>query len=106
MNYELSDLAIATVLSGGLISTFGHYVPFLLIGGILSTVGAGLIYTLQVGSKSSHWIGFQVVTGLGIGLGFQIPMIVAQSVCEPSEVSHVTAITLCKLQLMHFYKHR
>lgn len=106
MDYRLTCLAIATILSGGLISTFGHYVPFLMLGGILTTVGAGLIYILQIGSKSSHWIGFQVITGLGIGLVFQIPMIVAQSVCEASEVSHVTAITLCKLQSMHLYNCR
>jgi hypothetical protein len=90
-------LAIGTVLSGGLISASGHYVPFVLAGGILTTIGTGLIYTLQVASKSSHWIGYQVIAGFGIGLAFQIPMIVAQSICELSEVSHVTAITLCKL---------
>ena len=90
--------AITTVASGGLISAFGHYVPLLLIGGTLTTIGVGLLYTLQIGSKSSHWIGFQVLAGLGIGLSFQIPQIVAQSVCELSEVSHYTAISLCKPQ--------
>jgi hypothetical protein len=79
-----------------LISAFGHYVPILLAGGILATVGNGLIYTLQIGSESSHWIGFQALAGIGFGLGIQIPVIVAQSVSELSEVSHVTAITLCK----------
>jgi hypothetical protein len=94
---KLMKSAIGTVLSGGLISALGHYVPFILAGGILTTIGTGLIYTLQVASKSSHWIGYQVIAGFGIGLAFQIPMIVAQSICELSEVSHVTAITLCKL---------
>jgi hypothetical protein len=56
----------------------------------------GLIYTLQIGSKSSHWIGFQVLAGLGVGFAFQIPQIVAQSVCDLPEVSHFTAISLCK----------
>lgn len=92
----LRHLAIGTVASGGLVSAFGHYIPLLLVGGTLATVGMGLIYTLQIGSKSSHWIGFQVLTGLGVGFGFQIPQIVAQSVCELSEVSHYMAITLCK----------
>ena len=95
----LRHLAILTVLSGGLISVFGHYVPFLLAGGILTTVGTGLIYTLQIGSTSSHWIAFQALAGIGVGLAFQIPMIVAQSVSELSEISHVTAITLCKYSL-------
>jgi hypothetical protein len=57
----------------------------------------GLIYTLQIGSKSSHWIGFQVLAGFGVGFAFQIPQIVAQSVSGLPEVSHFTAISLCKL---------
>ncbi len=92
----LTPIAITTVASGGLISAFGHYVPLLLIGGTLATVGMGLVYALQIGSKASHWIAFQVIAGLGVGLAFQIPQIVAQSVCEISEVSHFTAISLCK----------
>jgi hypothetical protein len=62
----------------------------------MATVGTGLLYTLQIGSHSSHWIGYQVLAGLGMGLTYQIPMIVAQSICDVTEVSHVTAITLCK----------
>ncbi|KIM96947.1 hypothetical protein OIDMADRAFT_131347 [Oidiodendron maius Zn] len=88
------SVSIASILSGGLISLFGYYAPYLVIGGILSTVGAGLIYTFQVGSPSSHWISFQIIAGLGVGLGLQIPTIVAQSICEASDVSHMTAITL------------
>ena len=92
----LKLLAITTIASGGLISAFGHYVPILVSGGIVTTIGMGLIYTLQIGSKSSHWIGYQVLTGLGVGFAFQVPQIVAQSIREPPEVSHYTAISLCK----------
>ncbi|KAJ5449948.1 major facilitator superfamily transporter [Penicillium daleae] len=87
-------VSLSTVISGGLISTFGHYGPILLIGSAMATVGTGLLYTLQVDSPSSHWIGYQVLAGFGMGLTFQIPIIVAQSTCEINEVSHVTAITL------------
>ena len=37
----------------------------------------GMIYTLQIGSKSSHWIGYQALAGLGVGFAFQVPQIVA-----------------------------
>jgi hypothetical protein len=61
----------------------------------------GLIYTLQIGSPSSHWIGYQVIAGLGVGFAFQVPQIVAQSICEITEVSHYIAISLCKPSLSH-----
>jgi hypothetical protein len=92
----LKLLAITTIASGGLISAFGHYVPILVSGGVVTTIGMGMIYTLQIGSKSSHWIGYQVLAGLGVGFAFQVPQIVAQSICELPEVSHYTAISLCK----------
>jgi hypothetical protein len=87
-------MTITSIASGGLISAFGQYTPLMVVGGAMTTVGMGLIYTLQIGSKSSHWIGYQVLAGLGTGLAFQIPQIVAQSICEPSEVSQYTAISL------------
>ena len=62
----------------------------------MTTIGMGMIYTLQIGSKSSHWIGYQVLAGLGVGFAFQVPQIVAQSICELPEVSHYTAISLCE----------
>ena len=88
---------IATILSGGLITAFGHFVPFLIAGSIGSTIGSGLLYTLSTHSSSSEWIGYQALAGLGIGLALQIPVITGQAVVQPSDLSSVTAMILCKL---------
>ncbi|KAL9039642.1 MAG: hypothetical protein Q9214_004794, partial [Letrouitia sp. 1 TL-2023] len=71
--------SIFTVVSGILISTYGHYVPIMAAASIFSTIGVGLIYTLDIGSPSRQWIGYQALAGIGLGLGFQIPIIVAQA---------------------------
>lgn len=84
------------MLSGGLITVYGHYVPFLFAGAILATIGTGLIYTLDIGSPSGHWIGYQTLAGVGIGLSIQVPIIANQAFVSMSEISSVTAITLCK----------
>lgn len=97
MQQLLTLVAICSVISGGLISAYGIYVPFLLIGSIITTIGTGLIYTLDIGSSSSKWIGYQALAGIGIGLAFQVPMIANQAFVEMSEISSVTAVTLCKL---------
>ncbi|KAK5313081.1 hypothetical protein LTR93_011076 [Exophiala xenobiotica] len=87
-------MTITTIASGGVITAFGHYVPVLVSGGVVTTIGMGMIYTLQIGSRSSHWIGYQVLAGLGVGFAFQVPQIVAQSICELREVSQYIAISL------------
>lgn len=88
--------SLFTIVSGGLITVYGHYVPLMIIASILATVGSGLIYTLGINTASSHWIGFQVVVGVGLGLGLQIPVIVAQSTVAPTDISAITAVVLCK----------
>lgn len=89
-------VTIATILSGGLITVFGHFVPYIIAGSILSTIGCGLLYTLSTHSSSSQWIGYQALAGLGIGLALQIPVISAQAVVAPSDLSSATAMILCK----------
>lgn len=88
--------AICTVISGGLISVYGVYVPWLYAGSVICTIGMGLIYTLDIGSPSSHWIGYQALAGIGMGLGFQVPIIANQAFVDMSEISSITAVTLCK----------
>ncbi|KAL8704095.1 MAG: hypothetical protein Q9201_002729 [Fulgogasparrea decipioides] len=74
-------------LSGGLMSTFGHYIPIMITSSLIETIGAGLIYTPGIGSPRSHWIGYQALTGVGLGLGFQVPMIIAQASLDPKNFS-------------------
>lgn len=88
--------SIFTILSGGLISMTGHFVPFIIGGGVLTTIGTGLIFTLGLTSPPSMWIGYQILAGIGAGLGLQVPIISAQAVVEPIDISSITAIVLCK----------
>lgn len=90
-------VTVSTILSGGLISKFGHFVPIMIFGVAVATVAAGLIYTLDIDSTSGQWIGYQILAGIGWGLSFQIPIIASQGLSAPEDVSSVTAIVLCKL---------
>lgn len=88
--------SIFTITSGGLITMTGHFVPFLIGGGVLTTIGTGLIFTLGLNSPPSMWIGYQIMAGIGIGLSIQVPIIAAQAVVEPIDISSITAMILCK----------
>ena len=86
--------SIFTVVSGGLMTMYGHYIPIMAVGSVLATVGAGLIYTLEIDSGSGKWIGYQALLGIGLGLIFQIPVIVAQAIVKPSDLSSASAMML------------
>ncbi|KAH7129037.1 hypothetical protein EDB81DRAFT_860028 [Dactylonectria macrodidyma] len=58
-------ITIATISSSAFISMTGIAAPIIPVGAAIVTVAAGLLYTLDIGSSSSKWIGSQVLGGLG-----------------------------------------
>lgn len=88
--------SVATVVSGGSISKTGIATPLLPVGSVIATISAGLLYTLDLGTGSGKWIGYQILAGFGYGLAFQVPIIVCQGTVGPSDLASVTAIILCK----------
>lgn len=81
---------------GVAIGRTGHFVPFIILGGVLSTVATGMLLTIGVHSGHSAWIGYQAMAGIGLGLCFTVPIIVTQRIAKPEEVGPATAIILCK----------
>ncbi|KAJ7090787.1 major facilitator superfamily domain-containing protein [Mycena belliarum] len=87
-------VVVANVVAGALISRTGYYAPFMVVSAVLTAVAAGLMSTLKVSSGSTKWIPFQVVCGLGIGLGLQQPVLAAQTVLELQDVPSGMAIIM------------
>lgn len=87
-------VVLSTIISGSLISVTGHYISWIFVAGIMSTLGAGLIYTLDINSSAGHWIGYQIIAGVGFGAGIQLPIIVGQALSEPGDITTSTALML------------
>lgn len=87
-------VTISTIASGGIVSATGYYQPLLVGGSVIATVGAGLLYLLDVDTSTGQWIGYQIVAGTGWGLAFQIPMIAVQGTVAPKDLSSATGILL------------
>ncbi|KAI1083470.1 efflux pump antibiotic resistance protein [Whalleya microplaca] len=91
-------LILATSISilslGAIISSTGIATPIMAVSAAIATVGAGLLYTLDIGTSTGKWIGYQIVAGVGYGFGFQAPIIVAQANAKPEDMAAVTAIIL------------
>lgn len=71
--------------------TVGYYVPVILVSMVLFSIGGGLITTFNLNTTLPHWFGYQVLTGLGIGVGFQGGILVVQTVLPLSDIPVATA---------------
>ena len=73
--------------TGALITRFGHYSPLMWLGAAILTVGCGLIQTLRADSTASYWARYEVLTGFGFGMAFQIPYTVVQVVLPKTDLA-------------------
>ncbi len=82
------------MLAGSVIGKIGYFHPFLILGSVLATVGAGLIYSLDIGSSVGRYIGYQIIFGAGLGIAIQVPVMAAQALSPISDIALVTASIL------------
>jgi MFS family permease len=93
------SLVVMSILSGGLTQRIGYYVPSMLASPILTSVGAGLLYTLTPTSNHPRWIGYQCLYGFGIGMALQTSSLAAQAVLSRSDISTGMALNFFAQQL-------
>ena len=79
-----------------MITLYGNFSPFMIIGSCLATAGAGLISTFNPQSSPGIWIGYQILAGTAFGLAFQAPIMAAQALAADDNVATTTAILYCK----------
>lgn len=88
------SVVTSSLIAGGIITAIGYYTPFMILASILTSVGAGLLSTFTVHTGHAHWIGYQVIFGLGVGAGIQQPLLVVQAVLDAPDVSIGTSLIL------------
>ncbi|KAF2866140.1 major facilitator superfamily transporter [Massariosphaeria phaeospora] len=87
-------MTIIQVVVGVSISVTGVWNPLMLFGGIMTTVGSGLLLNLGVDSGAGEWIGYQIIAGIGLGCCFNVPIIVTQRIVRASDVATTTSVVL------------
>ncbi|KAJ6516527.1 hypothetical protein C8R47DRAFT_1267813 [Mycena vitilis] len=79
---DIIPFSIACVLSiiitGQIVSKTGYYWYFLVISPIFLGVGSGLLYTVDTSSSLAAIAGFQIVLGVGVGVGMQNGLLAIQ----------------------------
>ncbi|KAJ7510510.1 ABC transporter [Mycena galericulata] len=71
-------VVLTVIGSGQLVGVFGYYWPFLLVAPMFLAVGSGLLYTLSTTSSSASIVGFQILAGVGTGMGMQNSLLAMQ----------------------------
>ncbi|KAJ5232095.1 hypothetical protein N7468_005051 [Penicillium chermesinum] len=64
-------MIICSAMGGLVVNLLGYYTPLMFLGSGFLTIGAGLCTTLKVDTEMAKWIAYQVILGMGAGVGFQ-----------------------------------
>ncbi|KFZ04166.1 hypothetical protein V502_10359 [Pseudogymnoascus sp. VKM F-4520 (FW-2644)] len=84
--------AIATLIGSAIVTFGGIYIPFMWLGAALLAIGTGLLHTLHRASPMREWFGYQVISGIGFGIGVQIPFFAIQVVLDAADIPVASAL--------------
>jgi hypothetical protein len=88
------SVCVLTTVAGGIITFWHHYEPFLLVGALIATAGASSIYSLGANASAGAWIVTELLTGMGVGIAFQMPLLSSQAAVGQDDIASVTALNL------------
>jgi hypothetical protein len=77
---------VFVVLSGIIVIWSGYYTPMMILATVVTAIGAGLLTTWTKDANASKYLGYQAITGAGLGLGIVQPLIAAQTVLTMDDI--------------------
>jgi MFS family permease len=95
----LLSIAVFAMIAGFTVSKLGYYVPHLILGPVLVAVGAGLITTFSAETSKGKWIGYQILCGVGFGVGAQQTNVAAQTVLQKKDIAIGSALMMFAAQI-------
>ncbi|KAJ0115293.1 hypothetical protein J7T55_012569 [Diaporthe amygdali] len=81
------SLVASSLLNGVGTAKIGYYVPSMLLAPSVMAIGEGLLSTLTRNAPQSHWVGYQFLSGFGLGMGMQTGGLAVQTVLPMADVS-------------------
>ncbi|KAJ7251081.1 major facilitator superfamily domain-containing protein [Mycena rebaudengoi] len=86
------SLVVGSLIAGTLVTTFGYYTPLMIASSVMMAIGGGLITTFRTDTGTAHWLGYQVLFGLGTGFGMQNTALAVQAVLPLKDVPIGTSL--------------
>jgi hypothetical protein len=87
----LLGVVFMAMIAGFAITLIGYYTPFIIMSTVVASLGMGLLSTLKPDSEHSMWIGYESLSGLGIGAGLMQSVMIAQTVLDIDDTPTGTA---------------
>ncbi|TPX16486.1 uncharacterized protein E0L32_003780 [Thyridium curvatum] len=78
---------VASVACGAIVQKTGYYLPEVVGGNALVTVGAALLSTMTPGTSEGQWIGYQILIGVGRAFVMQLLVTAIQTNLPPEDAS-------------------
>lgn len=93
--------AVFAIAGGVVVMKTGRAQQVMLVGAMLSTVAIGLISTLDIGTSTGKWVGYQLFFGATLAFGVMHGLSIAQANVDEKDLAAVTANLLCKYLLRY-----
>ena len=87
-------ISAVTMIANGFLTFWRHYNPFLLVGAFFALAGNTKIYTSNARTLTSEWVGYEILSAVGIGMALQIPVIANQALVSADDMAAATTFTL------------
>ncbi|KAI8628948.1 MFS general substrate transporter [Xylariaceae sp. FL1651] len=81
-----------SIISGTAVTMAGYYVPWLMLGGSVFSVGSALLSTLNQASPVREIVGYEILASAGFGFGVQLPLVAMQNVLPRSDIPTANAL--------------
>jgi hypothetical protein len=87
--------SLFALVGGAIVMKTGRAQQVMAVGSGLTTIAIGLIYTLDIGSPASKWVGYQLFVGIVMALAIMHGLSIVQANVSEEDISAVTANLLC-----------
>ncbi|CAP60170.1 uncharacterized protein PODANS_1_4860 [Podospora anserina S mat+] len=85
------SLSVVSAITGVVIKKTGKYLPCIIFGMSIMTLGFGLFIALEPQANWAKIVVFQLIAGIGVGPNFQAPLIALQTTVGPRDMASATA---------------
>jgi MFS family permease len=93
--------AVFALTGGAVVMKTGRAQQVMFVGSMLATIAVGLIYTLDIGTSTGKWVGYQLFTGASMAFAIMHGLSIVQANVGPEDLAAVTANLLCKCESLH-----
>ena len=88
------SVILVGLICGGIVTWWGYYTPFIIIGAAIFTIGVGLMTLFSVNQASWQAYGFTIVAGTGCGLSIQNSYMAIQAVLPKETLAIGNAVVM------------